>query len=346
MRALTVLLAIVACPLVTDARPRADVVLVWAPGAHLAPVEAAARDAGAALIDRSPAARPPFATAQLISRAITAYDALQLDEAAQLLAAASAEVDGSGAADLTQAELSDLFLYRGLIAHQRGDATAAWDELVLAVTAAPARVLDPARFPPRVAAELERVRSTVASRPTALLGVEAPAGCTLAIDGVVAGRAATPRVVGPHWANVRCPDRAPWGARIDLIADTTLTAATPVLVPPSLDEALIQARTAGARAFVLVEVTAGIAQLRLIGLDGRERDRRTVGVRTSLAPAADALTVLLAATAAPRWYQSRWVWATGAAVLAAAILVPITAAASRDTTPTTWTVRPDGIPAW
>jgi hypothetical protein len=37
----------------------------------------------------------------------------------------------------------------------------------------------------------------------------------------------------------------------------------------------------------------------------------------------------------PRWYQSRWVWAAGAALVVAAVLVPITASVASDRTPTT-----------
>ena len=343
MRVLAVLLALAALvPVDGWARPQADVVIVWAPGFQLAPLEAAAREAGAAVIDRSPVARAPFQTAGLVRRGITAYDALQLGDAARLLDEARAEVDRSGGAEVTQIELSDLFLYRGLVKHQQGDATAAWDELVIAMTVAPTRALDPARFPPRVAAELERVRTTLAARPKVNLAVDAPAGCVVSIDGVGSGGVATPRLVGAHFANVRCPDRAPWGAHIDLIADATLTARNPVLVPPSRAELLIQARTAGARAFVVVEVIGTVGTARLVGLDGRERDRRTANVTRTLEPLAAALRELLVPVRERRWYQSRWAWAAGAAVLAAAIFVPLTAVVAGDAEPTTWSGQFEG----
>src|SRR5262249_14268030 len=132
------------------AAPAADLVVVWAPNANVAPVEDAARKAGAAPIDRSPP--PPAApdAARFIRLGIEAYDALRLEDALAALDHARAAIDRSGAAGVTTAQLADLFLYRSLVRTQQGDAPGAWDELVIAATIDPARVLDPARFPPRV----------------------------------------------------------------------------------------------------------------------------------------------------------------------------------------------------
>lgn len=350
MRALLLLFAVAAlAPIQAEARPAADLVIVWAPGAQIAPIEKAARTAGAAVIDRSPTGRAALETSALIRRGISAYDMLQLADAERALDEARVIADRTGAAELTQTELSDLFLYRGLVRSQQGNVTAAWDELVAAVTVAPTRVLDPARFPPRVATEFERVRTSLAERAKATLAVDAPATCAITIDGVAvaAGAVAEPRITGPHWASVTCPDRAPWGVRVELTANTTVTARNPALVPPTPDEMLIQARTAGAQAFVVVEVSGQIATARLVGIDGRERDRRTATVGRTLEPLASGVRDLLVPPRrAERWYQSRWVWAAGAAVIAAAILIPVTAAAASDSNATTWTSRPEGVPSW
>lgn len=335
-------------PAAADARPTADVVIVWAPGTAVAPVEQVARDAGAAVIDRTPRPRPPLETRELLRRGIAAYDTLQLGDAAHLLEDARALADRTGGAELSQSELADLFLYRGLVKIQQGDATAAWDELVTSVIVAPTRVLDPARFPPRVASELERVRSSLADRRTARLTVEAPAGCAVTIDGsaVASPGDAVPRLLGPHWVSVTCPDRAPWGTRLELTDGATLVARNAPLAAPSPDELLIQARTVGARAFVVVEVAGAIGTARLIGIDGRERDRRTVNVQPSVAPLASAVGELIAPAAPTRWYQERWVWAVGAAAAAAAILVPLTALTAGDRSPDTWSGALEGVPPW
>lgn len=344
VRILVVLLVAVGLAPPAWARPNADVVIVWAPGHRLGPIQAAAREAGAAMIDRSPIAAVSLPTESLVKRGIAAYDALELERAKQLLDEARTAADRTGAAGLSQGELSDLFLYRGLVKIQAEDTTGAWDELVTAITVAPTRVLDPARFPPRVAGELERVRTTLAERPRAKLELEAPPGCTVAIDGVAvaAGDAAAPRLHGPHWVRVTCTDHAPWGARVELTGDTTLAAGNARLVAPSQDELLIQARTLGAQGYVVVEISGRVAITRLVGADGRERDRRTLTVAATLDPVAKVVGEMLAPRPpAPSWYQSRWVWAAGAAIVTAAILIPVTAAIAGDPTQTTFKTRID-----
>ncbi len=339
MRALPLLLGVLALTSTeAAARPAADLVIVWAPGAVVDPVTTVAREAGAAVIDRSPTPDARADTSSVVKRGIAAYDALQIADAVKLLDDAREAADRSGGDGLSQTELSDLFLYRALVKTQQGDATGAWDDLVASVIIAPTRVIDPARFPPRVAAEIERARIAVEGRGTATLTVDAPQGCTIAIDGVPAGGAPAPRIIGPHWVNVTCVARSPWGARVEVTGAATLTARNAPIARPSADEMLIQARTAGARAFLVVEVVDRIGTARLIGVDGRERDRRSAAVTTTLAPLTAGVRELLAPPriAENRWYQSKWVWAAGAAVLVAAIVIPITAAAARDTTQTTF----------
>lgn len=326
-------------PAIANAAPSADVVIVWAPGAQVAPIADAARQAGAAVIDRSPAASAPLDTSRLVNSGIAAYDGVQFAEAAKRFDEAKAAIDRTGAGELSQTQLADLFLYRGLLALQEGNSTAAWDELVTSVIVAPGRVLDPARFPPSVRVELERVRIALTERERATLAVTAPPGCTVFVDG--APVATAPYFVGPHWASARCPDRKPWGTRIQLTADMTLAAGNAVLAAPNPDEMLIQARTAGARAFIYVEVANGIAVIRLIGIDGRERDRKTASTTSGLASAAAAVRALL--TPEPivgptPWYKSRWLWAAGAAMIVAAIAIPVTAAVSQEDPPTDFTL--------
>ena len=335
------LVAVVGLPSRAGAAPAADVVMIWAPGAQLAPIADVARRAGAAVIDRSPAADAAPATAGLLKRAIAAYDALRYDDAWAALAEARALVDRTGAAGLGQTELADLFLYRGLIKIQQGELTTSWDELVASITIDPVRVLDPARFPPRVASELARVHQALADRKWAALAVAVPPGCTAQIDGAAVGATgAVSLLLGSHWVSAACTDRAPWGTRVELTADQQVVARNAVLAPPTDDELVIQARMLGARAFVAVELRGGVGTARLVGGDGRERDRRTVAILGDLAPLAGAVHDLLAPADKPRWYHSRWAWAAGAAVIAAAILIPVTAAATQSSTPSTWTAKP------
>jgi hypothetical protein len=293
------------------------------------------------VIDRSPAANPVPATAGMLERGIEAYDALRFEEAWETLDEARALADRTGAAGLTQAQLADLFLYRGLVKIQLGDLNAYWDELVTSVTIDPVRVLDPARFPPRVTSELARVHQALQDRKRATLAVDAPSGCTALLDGAAASATASAQLlVGSHWAYVTCSDRVPWGTRVELAGDQLVVARNPVLAPPTDDEILIQARTVGATAFVAVEIRSGVGTARMVGVDGRERDRRTVAVTGDLAPVAEAVRELLSPVARPHWYESRWAWAAGAAALAAAILIPVTARVAQSNGPSTWTARP------
>src|SRR5262249_9725994 len=162
-----------------------------------------------------------------------------------------------------------LFLYRGLVRIQEGELNAYWDELVTSVTIDPVRVLDPARFPPRVATELARVHQALVDRKRATLAIDTPPGCTALIDGAAASAAGSAQpLVGSHWVYVTCPDRTPWGTRIELADDLRVVARNPAVAPPTDDDMLIQARTVGAKAFVTVEIRSGVGTARLVGIDG------------------------------------------------------------------------------
>ena len=335
------LLVVVALTSSAAAAPSADLVVVWAPGMRTAPVVAAARGAGAAIIDQSPKPEGSAQTSQLIQKGLDAFERLEFDESWQLLESARSEIDRTGAAGITQAQLSDVFLYRGLIKTQQGDTNAAWEELVAANTVDPTRQLDPGRFAPKIRAEFERAQATVKNKGTAKLKVSVPPGCRVFVDASNApGSVAL--IVGRHWVRVTCADRQPEGLKVELVGgDITLPLNPPQLLPPTDTDLLVQARTAGARAFVVAEVRGNVATARLVGLDGRERDRKTVSITSDLSPLADAVSLLLTPPKRTPWYRSKWVWATGGAAAAAAILVPLTMFLTADSGQAEWTARPD-----
>jgi hypothetical protein len=318
---------------IAHAAPAADIVVVWAPGLDAAPIAKAALARGAAMIDRSPAIAEPPSIDATIQRGIDAYDSLKLDAAWFAFEEARMQLDASGGARVTSARLSDLFVYRSLVRAQQGNNDGAWDEIVEAVVVAPTRVFDPGRFPPRVLADLDRARAaSAATRVT--VAFDAPAECELAIDGVPLATREVPLLRGAHWAHARCPDRAPWGKRIDVGDGTARVAIAPAaLVPPSETDLLVQARTAGTRGMLVVEVHGTIARVRLLGVDGVERDRRTVAIERSLAPAVAVVDAMLAPRATRHWYDSKWTWAAGGAIAFAAILIP-TILILRDDAPT------------
>jgi hypothetical protein len=326
-----------------EAAPSADLVVVWAPGQRTAPVVAAARGAGAAVIDQSPKPEGAAQTAQLVQKGLDAFERLEFDQSWQLLETARSEVDRTGAGGLTQAQLSDLFLYRGLIKTQQGDANAAWEELIVANTVDPTRELDPGRFPPKIIAEFERAQATVKNKGTAALTVTVPQGCRVAVDATnVSVAREVPLIVGRHWVRVTCADREPDGRKIELVGGPiTLPLQPPQLAPPTDTELLVQARASGARAFVVAEVRNNVATARLVGLDGRERDRKTVSIGSDLSPLADAVTALLTPKPHTPWYRTKWSWAVGGAALAAAIAIPLTIVLTQDSGSPAFTARPD-----
>jgi hypothetical protein len=322
---------------------------------------ARARRAGIAWIDRSPSAAPTPQAPALHRQAIEAYEALRFDEALAALDAAIGEAEHTGAAGLTAAELSDLFLYRGLTYTQRGDQARAWDDLVRAAVLDPARVLDPLRFPTRAVEAFGRARASVAQEARGELVVAAPAGCEVVVDGAAAAaRVAVP--YGEHFVRVGCAGRRPWGTRVTLAAAST--AVTPALVadaPPS--DAELKALAAGERAQELLLVTVALAPgappvLSVVRVDARSGK---AGVRASVAlapggaatPDAEAAfeRVLTpvgtsppgSARTEPRaWWHSPWVWAGVGAVVATAIVLPIALASGDSSSSGDVIVRPSG----
>ena len=328
------------------AAPGADLVVVWAPGTSIQPIEAVGHARGAAVIDRSPAPPAAVETAQFLKRGIAAYNAIHLPDAQAALNQARDLADKTGAAGLTRSQLSDLFFYRGLVLVAQGDETAAWDELVESLIVYPTRTLDPSLYAPKVAALLARAQEDVQTKhPTSKLEVEAPLGCSTRIDGEpVVG--AVLRPTGGHFVRVECSDHEPYALRIDLTTlGSVIAAAAKAYEAPSETEVLIQARSANARAVIVVEVRASLATIRLVGVDGRERDRRSATVtRGDLAPVAAIVDEMLAPVIVKHepWYRSRWAWVAGAVLVTAAIAIPVTAVIVNNGGATNATVTPTG----
>jgi len=293
------------------AAPAADLVEVWAPGARIAPIEHVVHAKGAALIDRSP------------HPTVTAKDTLD---------GVRAELDANGAAGLSPALLSDVFVYRGLARGKLGDDSGGFDDLVIAATLDPTRELDTLTFEPSAKKAFDRAKELVLQRKTAKATLDIPAGCSATLDAAPY-TGPVPKILGHHWARVTCPDREAQGIHFELISDTSYSLQPPPYLPPSDSEILVQARVASARSVVVVEVHGNVGTARLVGLDGRERDRRTVTMAPGgdLGALADAVGDLLAPPPSRHWYESKWAWVAGGAAAAAIILVPVTAAIAGST---------------
>ncbi|HLL20981.1 MAG TPA: hypothetical protein VK427_02570 [Kofleriaceae bacterium] len=319
------------------AAPAADVVVLWAEqplGTTATAIGDAAARNSAAYIDTSTDAAAPPDPRPLIKRGIAAYGNLELEGAINSLNAAGDLVDQTGAASLDATTLADLFLYRALAHSSRGDDPRSWDDFVTVAGVQPTRVLDPANFGPRAVDRFGQARAHVAALPRGKVTLSAPAGtrCSTRIDGV---RVTTPEVelpFGHHWVDAACDGRTPVRKKlaVDRVALEVKIAGAEVS-PPDDTAVLVQARTAGSRAVLVVTVRPRTALLRRIGIDGKEQDRQTIALHGTDRDRGDlvaSVNRMLAPPAPPSqepWYHNKWVWAAGGAAVIAAILIPLAA---------------------
>jgi hypothetical protein len=302
---------------------------------------------GRELLDLSPAAELPALAAERLRAGIVLYDRLRQDEARAALDQAAADATARGAAGLTPAELSDIYLYRALCAHVRGDATRAWDDFVRAAVVAPGRVLDPARFPPRAVAMMRRASDEVAAAPRGTLSVVAPGGARVVVDGNDVGPAPAQVAAlpyGQHVVRVEHPGYAAWSGVVHLAAPAQRLEPPVRRLSPPDDAALAAvAREHGTTYALLAALNRHEGEVRLeIRLVDQLGKRPFVERgRGGDAGAALARAVGAARVPAPRvtgpegpppppprlptpWYRRVWVWSVVAAVVvSASIAIPL-----------------------
>lgn len=313
----------------------------------LGAIEAAARAEGAAVVDLTPPSPAAPVAPRALRAAIEAYEAFRGDDAWARLEEAHTEVRKTGGAGLTAGELGELYLYRALVAAQRGDATRAWDEELRAVTIDPTRVLDPLRFPPRALETWTRARAALDAAPRGKLivtGLEAT--CALIVDGRPAPLEST-LPAGEHLVRGECPGAAPWG-RVVVVAGpaapTELAAPPPAMAAATGEAALALATRRGATSALTVAVQLGggppTARLTLIAVPtGTPRRQSLVAAGPRAAVDATAAvraligeivrpTSPIVTTTPPRpeprrWTRSPWLWAAVGAAAATLIVLPI-----------------------
>ena len=316
------------------AAPAADVVVLWAeqpmPQVNAAIGDAATRNS-AAYIDTSRDAVTLPDPKPLIKRGITAYGNLELEGAFNSLTSAADLVDQTGAAGLDGTTLADLFLYRALAHASRGDDPRSWDDFVTVAGIQPTRVLDPANFGPRAVDRFGQARAHVAALPRGKVTLASPAGsrCTVRVDGGAVTTTELDLPFGYHWIDAMCDGRAPVRRKlhVDRVA-IELKIAGAEVAPPDDTALLVQGRTAGSKAMLVVTVRPRSALLRRIGIDGKEQDRQTITLHGTDRDRGDivaAVNRMLAPPAPPTrdpWYKSKWVWAAAGGAAIAAILLP------------------------
>lgn len=338
------------------AAPAADVVVLWSeqpvPQVNAAVGDAAARNT-AAYIDVSRDAITVPDPRPLIKRGIAAYGNLELEGAVNSLDAAADLVDQTGATNLDATTLADLFLYRALAHASRGDDPRSWDDFVTVAGIQPTRVLDPANFGPRAVDRFGQARAHVAALPRGKVTLAAPAGvrCAIRIDGSAVTTAEVELPFGHHWVDASCDGRASVRRRVEVdrvAIDVKVAGAT--VDPPDDTSLLVQGRTAGSKAMLVVVVRPRTALVRRIGIDGKEQDRSTITLhgtdrdRGDLVAAVNRMLLPPAPPAQDPWYRSRWVWAAVGGAVVAAVLVPL--ALRNDGKAPEVNLMTEGLPPW
>lgn len=299
------------------------------------------------LVDAHVAEAPTPSQRPALDAAITSYRAFRFADAVRSLDALVRALDGSGGGDLDAAQLSDVFLYRGLGRLESGDAEGAWPDVVRAARIDPSRTLDPAQISPRALSVFRRAVAEVARQPRSELDVRAPDGAQIVVDGRAIGRSAS-LTLGRHWVRVEATGYERWTGVIDLAGAREIFAPQlRAVTPPSIDARLAQLRAEGAHETMLVQGALSrdggqwrIA-LRVVALDtGAARGEEVPAtpasepaVRAALArlldpapPAVKPLPILVSPPGSPRPRRSSaWIWgvATGSVAAVLTIVLPL-----------------------
>ncbi len=273
-----------------------------------------------------------------LSKINEAYRTFHFPETAQLASDLLQTAEQRGGGDLNQRQLSEIYLNRGLARLETNQADLAWDDLIASARLDPARVLDPARFQPRVVAAYRRAATEAASSAHCELTFRLPIGAHLFIDG---GSAQSPVsiLIGRHFVRVVGDGLVTWEGMVSATSPREQTALPlRALEPPDARE--LSKLSSGANAVVLgalirsddgwrflarrVETATGQVKERTERIDLSSLDRvveETVG---------DVMghTTLQAAKKQSRWWP--WVLA-GGVVASLAITIPLGVVYSRST---------------
>jgi hypothetical protein len=317
----------------------------WQPPGH-PPAGEAARAAfvdatghlGAKPVDRQASAATVPSLVPPLQAAVSSYTDFHFAEAVTQLDELVRLIDARAGGDLDGRQLAAAFLYRGLSRLELGQAETAWEDLVRAARLDPTRVLDPARFAPRVLGAWHRAVGEVAQLPRTELEVLAPPDAVVRIDGHPTAARSTV-IAGPHFVAVEVEGFEPWAQVVAVAgAHERIEATLRAWRPPDGDQLLAWARESGAGQVLLGALERSGSGWRFVARLITVSDGKTVSDEAVLgaAPLSSTIAALLSrllpqnVTAAtrppPRAHkQPWWVWALvgGAAAAAVAIAVPL-----------------------
>lgn len=279
-------------------------------------------------------AEPSLAPA--LDAAVADYAGFRFADALAKLDELRRLADARGGGDLDARQLAELYLYRALSRLEVGPADAAWDDLVRAARLDPARVIDPARFAPRVVAAYRRAAAEATQQPRAELEISAPSGAIVRVDGrVLAG--ATSVAVGTHLAIISAAGYDRWAGLITVTgAHERLQPSLRRIEPPDGDRLLAMTRARAPARILLGAVVRADDGWRFVARLLATKDGNTVSGEALLDQAPVAATVervlarLFPAEAAattstkPPERHRWWIWVVAGGVAATlAVVLPI-----------------------
>ena len=336
-------MVLVACGAAASAAPSGTVAVWWQPPGDPPLAERtrvafaeAGRARGDAFVDAREPVRPPPSLVPTLEAALGEYAAFRFADALLRLDELARLADARGGGDLDQQQLTQIYLYRGLARLEVGPTEAAWDDLVRAARLDPTRVIDPARFPPRVVTAFRRAAAEVAQLPRTEVEVGAPPGATLRVDGrVVDGSIAV--TAGPHFVSVAAAGYEPWAAVVVVSgAHERLQPPLRAVEPPDGDRLIALTRERAPRRILLGALVRGGDGWRFVARELSLADGKTVSDAVTLGATPVALAVdgllqrvsplLVAASPPPPrpLYRRWWVWAAAGGVAAAlAVVIPV-----------------------
>lgn len=329
-------------------------------------VASAVRKAGGVHIDVSPARPAEPDTRETLRKAVSAYDAMRMDESLALLDEVVEQITATGARGLDRDRLIDAFVYRGLARSELGDDAGAWADFVRAAVLDPTRELDPARFRPSAVKTYGRAREEARKRGTVELTVKASAGSSIHIDGRTAsvGSATESVIPGEHYVWVDRAEGRPFGQTITVSQARTLEVPAQSVQPPSGVDLSRRAARFGAGPPLLIALAHdnGARHIEISSIRADGTSLLDV-VRLGPSPVADgqdvarAITSAMATVTRPAeppvplvetrvitekvpWYKNHWLWLGVGAASTLLIVTPFLLDAGDDMPPIGATLDP------
>jgi hypothetical protein len=344
VRGLACFLVLASTAAPSQASPAGGTVAVWSqpPGeappaarARAAFAEAAARR-GAAVIDATDTPPREPSLARALDAALADYAAFRFPDALTKLDELARLADARGGGELDERQLSEVYLYRGLSRLEVGPAEAAWEDLVRAARLDPSRVIDPARFAPRVVAAYRRAVAEAAQLPGGELEVAAPEGAVVRVDGRVLAGSVAAVAAGPHLLRVTAAGYEPWAGVVAVNgAHERVKPPLRRWEPPDADRLLQLTRDRAPAHILAGAVVRGEPGWRFAARLLTTADGKVVSGNAAFGESPVAVTVerviarllpleLTSAGGPPKpLYKRWWVWAAAGGAAALAIVIPV-----------------------